>query len=135
MTKEERKKEKRKKELEFVKSLFGKRLTSVLKNKFRSTYIWKDFRNEIKKKRKVDALTGRKLTKTWNLHHIRTDSKLYTDLDEKFYLAMNSQQHTVWHVIYEETRKNPQYIRILEESIMEALKLNNYESFIHKKKQ
>ena len=135
MTREERKKEKKKKELEFVNSLSGKRLTSILKNKFRNTFIWKDFRIKIKNKRKTDALTGRKLTKTWNLHHIRTDSRFYTDLDEDFYMALNNEQHNVWHIIYEEVRKDPQYIRKLEESINYALKLNNYESFIHKKKK
>ena len=134
MTREEKKKQKRKEEEDFVKSLFGKRLTSVLKNKFRETFIWKDFRNGLKQKRKVDFFTGRKLTKTWNCHHRRTDSRLYTDLNEDYYLALNNQMHSLYHICYEEMRKDPKFLRRIEEQILIDLKLNDNESFIHKKK-
>lgn len=133
MTRQERKLENRKKILSYIESLKGKILTQKDKSKFRTTFVWNDFRDSMKKKYKVDALTGRKLTKTWNCHHRRSDSKLYTDLNEKYFLCLNNQQHDLYHIVYEEMLKNPDYLDNMKKLILEDIKTNKGESFIYKK--
>lgn len=125
MTREEQKKEKLKKEKQFIESVKGKALNQQEKSKFRETTVWKDFRKELKEKRKVDAITGRKLTKTWNCHHERFDSRLYTDLNDNYFLCLNNQMHDLLHVCVSETIKNPQFMKRLSEIVDYHIRLNN----------
>ena len=69
MTREEQKKEKLKKEQEFIESIKGKALNQQEKSKFRETTVWKDFRNPFKGE--VDPITLRKLPKRFALHQRR----------------------------------------------------------------
>jgi hypothetical protein len=133
MTREEKRKEKERIEKEFIDSLKNKNITSEQKAKFRTTSFWKNFRNALKAKMKFDFLTGRKLTKTWNCHHRRTDSKLYTVLDEKNFMCLNNQMHDWWHITYEEMRKNPKFLDRVKIEVLKDLNENNWESFIYKK--
>ena len=133
MTREELKKQKEKEEKKFIKSIVGREITGKEKDKFRTTDAWKTFRNQIKKERQVDELTGRKLTKTWNCHHRRTDSRLYTKLNKSSFLALNNQQHKLYHIVYEEMRKDPTYLDRLKKFILKDLNANNWESFVYKK--
>lgn len=133
MTREERKKIKEKEERNFIKTIKGKVITSVLKSKFRATSVWLNFRTALKNERKVDELTGRKLTKTWNCHHRRTDSRLYTDLNKKYFMCLNNQMHDYYHITYEEMRKNPKFLDKVKREVLKDLKRNNWQSFIYKK--
>ena len=125
MTRAEQKKEKLKKEKEFIESCKGKYLNQQEKSKFRSTSIWKEFRKYMKEKYVIDALTGRKLTKTWNLHHVRFDSTLYTELDEEYFLTLNNQMHDLLHVCVSETIKNPDFMKILTAAVNKHIQINN----------
>lgn len=125
MTRAERKEEKLRKEREFVDSIRGKHIDGKIKDLFRRTSIWNNFRRDLKNERKVDALTGRKLTKTWNNHHVRFDSKLYTDLDKEFFLCLNNQMHDFLHIAISETIKNPGFLDRLRELVEWHIKVNN----------
>jgi len=135
MTREEKRKEKEKEELKFIKSIKGKEINSSLKSKFRLTSIWKNFRRALKEKRKVDELTGRKLTKTWNCHHRRSDSKLYTNLKESDFMCLNNQMHDFYHICYEEMRKDIKFLDRVKKEIVKDLKKNNFQSFVYKKQK
>ena len=124
MTRAEQKKEKLKKEQEFIQSCKGKYLNQQEKSKFRETTFWKEFRKGLKEKRKVDAITGRKLTKTWNCHHERFDPALYTDLNEEFFLTLNNQMHDWLHIAVSETIKNPNFMNKAKELVELHIKLN-----------
>ena len=124
MTREEKRKQKLKEEKEFIESIKGEIITGKEKGKFRLTSVWKKFREKLKDERKVDALTGRKLTKTWNLHHVRFDSKLYTDLNEKYFLTLNNQIHDLLHICISETIKNPDFMKILTKEVNRHIKIN-----------
>ena len=125
MTREEQKKEKLKKEKEFIESCKGKYLNQQEKSKFRETTVWKEFRKKLKEKRKVDAITGRKLTKTCNCHHERFDSKLYTDLNDNYFLCLNNQMHDLLHICVSETIKNPQFMKRLSKIVDYHIRLND----------
>ena len=125
MTRKEQKEEKLKRELEFINSIKGQYIDGKTKNEYRKTSIWKDFRKSLKDKRKVDAITGRKLTKTWNNHHVRFDSRLYTDLDEEYFMCLNNQMHDLVHICVSETIKNPKFLDKLKEVVEWHIKVNN----------
>lgn len=125
MTRKELQLEKAKKEKAFLESIKNKYLNQQEKTKFRETSVWKEFRKNLKEKRKVDAITGRKLTKTWNCHHERFDATLYTDLDENYFLCLNNQMHDLLHICVSETIKNPDFMKKLTQIVNYHIKLNN----------
>lgn len=125
MTREEQRQEKLRKEQEFIDSIRGIHIDGKIKELFRRTVTWMNFRKYLKEKRKVDELTGRKLTKTWNCHHQRFDSKLYTDLDEKYFSCLNNQMHDLTHICISETIKNPDFMKKLTEFVEYHIKLND----------
>ena len=124
MTRAEQKKEKLRKELEFINSIKNIHIDGKIKDLFRRTTVWNDFRKILKEERKVDALTGRKLTKTWNCHHMRFDSRLYTDLDKQFFRCYNNQIHDLVHLCVTETIKNPDFMKKLTDEVNIHIELN-----------
>lgn len=124
MTRKEIHEEKIRKENELISSLKDKMITGKEKDLFRKTSVWKEFRNRLKAERKVDALTGRKLTKTWNCHHERFDPALYLDLDEQYFLCLNNQMHDVVHICVSETIKDPEFMNRLSEIVQFHIKIN-----------
>ena len=125
MTRSEQKYLKECKEKQFIESIKGQKIDGKTKAEFRKTSVWKEFRNKLFKERKVDALTGRKLTKTWNCHHERFDPTLYTDLNEEFFLTLNTQIHDWLHIAISETIKNPKFMDIAKEFVERHIQLNN----------
>ncbi len=69
--------------------------------KFRTTKEWKEFREYMKEKYDgKDAITGEKLRKGWNLHHMDLDSSHYTNLDENMFIPLNMGTHDKLHKMY-----------------------------------
>lgn len=124
MTRKEIHEEKIRKENELIFSLKGQVITGKLKELFRRTTVWIEFRKRLKAERKVDFLTGRKLTKTWNCHHMRFDPRLYTDLDEKYFRCYNNQIHDLVHICVSETIKNPEFMKKLTDEVNLHLEIN-----------
>lgn len=139
MTREEKKKEKLEEEKQFIESIKGKYLTGDLKKKFRETMFWKNFRGEfyivdikiLKNGKKkfiigVDYLTRNKLTKRFNLHHKKLDSRFYTELIKKYYVPLNPQSHECVHWFYTQCIKDPTFEKRFLDLIHEMLELNNF---------
>lgn len=125
MTRKEQREEKLRKEKAFIDSIRGIYIDGIIKDLFRRTVFWNDFRKKLKAERKVDYLTGRKLTKTWNCHHMRFDPRLYTDLDEKYFRTYNNQMHDLVHICISETIKNPDFMKKLTEEVNLHIELND----------
>ena len=125
MTRKEQKELKLKKEREFIDSIRGKCIDGKTKNEYRTTLEWKNFRKKLKEERKVDALTGRKLTKTWNCHHMRFRPELYTDLNEQFFKCLNNQMHEWLHIAISETIKDPTFMDRAKELVLIHVEINN----------
>ena len=124
MTRKEQRELKLRKETEFLNSIRDKPIDGKLKGEYRTTSFWKDFRNLLKKERKTDYLTGRKLTKTWNCHHMRFDPRLYTYLDKEFFRCYNNQIHDLVHLCVTETIKNPDFMKKLTDEVNLHIELN-----------
>lgn len=75
-------------------------ITAEDKGKFRQRKVWTEFRKEMRKLRKVDAITGSKLTKTYHLHHCQFDPEKYDDLRPEVFECLNSQSHDAVHFFF-----------------------------------
>lgn len=77
------------------------------KTKFRASKKWKDFRDRMREKQKVDPVTGAKLTRCANLHHkVLTDEEsVYTDIsDEDNFVFVNQMTHKVIHFLFSKSK-------------------------------
>lgn len=72
------------------------------RTKFRNTVKWKRFRAYIKKKQNnIDVITGKKLLKGSNLHHLDLNSDNYSNLEnEDNFVFLNKQTHEMIHWLY-----------------------------------
>lgn len=139
MTREEKKKEKLKLENEFIQSIKGKYLNKLLKDEFRKTQFWLNFRKsfyilgiKILKNGKakeiinIDYFTGSKLAKRFNLHHLNLDSHFYTELERENFIPLNQQSHDCLHWFYTQTCKDKDFEKRFLEIIHKMQKLNYY---------
>lgn len=72
------------------------------KKNFRNTVGWKRLREEIKEEQcGLDPITGKKLTKSANLHHMVLDENKYEHVDNHDdFLLLNKLTHDVLHFCY-----------------------------------
>lgn len=70
------------------------------KQKFRTSAKWKKFRAYMKKKYKVDAITGKPLRAGWQLHHLDMSDENYEDLKEENFICLNRNTHKIIHEIF-----------------------------------
>ncbi len=77
------------------------------KAQFRRSKEWTTFRQRMKKKQKYDYVTGSPLAKGFNLHHLREDPKLYSDIsDDSMFVCLNNMSHSCLHFLWgDETRR------------------------------
>lgn len=105
--------------------------TQKKKRNFRDSKKWKDFRKrKMLEQKGICALSKRKLTGRWNLHHLDLDATHYEDLsDPTKYVALNSRQHSLVHEIYYGWQKYGKwdYIRRLITLLTEMLVINGEE--------
>ena len=98
------------------------------KNKFRQSAKWKRFRAYMKKKYKVDAITGKPLRPGWQLHHMREDWSTYKDLDEKYFLCLNQLTHKALHWLERYDKKTGELLcYYAEQQRLLNSKTTNYE--------
>ena len=82
------------------------------KRAFRNTKAWKTFRHSIFVRDKgKDYITGKKLLKGYECHHLDLDKENYKKLDEENFLCLNKLSHKFIHWIY------PLYIK--DENVVE----------------
>lgn len=75
------------------------------KNVFRRSKAWHTFRENIREKQKTDPVTGAKLSKNYNLHHLDLNADNYTDIsDETHFVGLNSTTHSMIHYLFGDTR-------------------------------
>lgn len=96
-----------------------KRYVENQKEKFRKSPEWKEFRihmAEVFKHR--DYITGRKLTKGYNVHHLKVNQEpeTYCDLsNESNFIPLNSYSHKLLHYVYTYYKKDKTILNRLQE--------------------
>lgn len=95
-------------------------MNSIEKANFRRSKKWKDFRETFREDK--DALTGKKLSTRFNLHHMDLNSEHYTDISKREnYLPLNKKSHDAIHFLYTYYKKDRIIISQLE-AILERMK-------------
>jgi hypothetical protein len=71
------------------------------KRRFRASKIWKEFRDRIRKKQVVDPVTGQKLTRLANLHHLDLHEENYENIsNEENFVFLNQATHKTIHFFF-----------------------------------
>lgn len=91
-------------------------MTLQERNQFRKTKQWLDFRKQIAELyNNRDAITGDKLRKGWNLHHLDLDKNNYDKLIPEHFIPLNKGTHELLHRLYTfiVKAKNDRYCNML----------------------
>lgn len=101
-------------------------MTQSEKKKFRLTAKWKKFRQKIRKLHNCrDYITGEKLLRTWNLHHICMKSESYTDIsDDSMFIPLNKETHKLVHYMFNVYKHDKTVIVKLKSVLDKMLEVN-----------
>lgn len=95
------------------------------KAKFRKSKEWKEFRKKIYEKQNgKDYVTGKKLYKMYNVHHLDMSAENYEKLDEDNFIALNKQMHDTVHILFRYYAKDPSILEKLEKILERMKELN-----------
>ena len=95
------------------------------KAKFRKSKEWKEFRKKIYEKQKgCDYLSGKKLYKGHNIHHLDMSIENYDKLDEDNFIALNKQMHDVVHILFRYYKNDKTILSRLEQILEKMDELN-----------
>ena len=98
---------------------------SEKKSKFRKSKEWKEFRKRIfDKQDRKDIITGKKLYKGYNVHHLDMSVENYDKLTEENFIAVNKQTHKVLHFLFRYYQKDPNILDRLKEVLDRMNELN-----------
>ena len=96
-----------------------------VKAKFRQSKAWREFRKKIFDKQDgKDAITGKKLYKGYNVHHLDMSAENYDQLIEENFIAVNKQTHETIHTLFRYYQKDPTILDRLKEVLDRMNELN-----------
>lgn len=89
---------------------------AIMKRKFRASKKWKDFRKQVHDKQKGKCyITGKKLQKRAECHHLDQRAENYKNLDLERFVMLNPMMHEVVHNIYRYWVKDKDILSRIEE--------------------
>lgn len=89
--------------------------TQQKKRGFRDTKRWKDFREHMKEiQGGICQVTGAKLTRLWQLHHMDLDEDNYQNLIEDNFVCLSWNMHKVVHALFVKSKPKEWRKRILK---------------------
>ena len=95
------------------------------KRNFRQNKRWKIFKQEMKDRcGKVDAITQKKLYRTWQLHHRNLNEAEYENLREDWFLPCNNLTHKFIHWLYNYFVKDPAIIDRIKAEMEKMKEIN-----------
>ena len=84
------------------------------KRKFRQSKKWQDFRHQMyEQSNRVCAVTGAKLTKMWQLHHMDLNEEHYENLEPENFVCLSWNMHKVVHAIFVKSKPREWRKRVL----------------------
>ena len=96
-----------------------------VKTKFRQSKEWKEFRKRIFNKQDgKDIITGKKLYRGYNVHHLDMSAENYDKLIEKNFVAVNKQTHEALHFLFRYYQKDPAILDRLKTILDKMIELN-----------
>lgn len=100
--------------------------TQRKKRNFRNSKKWKEFRHRINLKQKGRCyISGAKLNKLSNLHHMNLNPDCYEDVtDEDNFVFLNHSMHEVVHALWRYYKDDETILERLEEVLCKMKQLN-----------
>ena len=96
-----------------------------IKAKFRQSKEWKEFRKKIFDKQDgKDIITGKKLYKGYNTHHLDMSAENYDKLTEENFIAVNKTTHDALHFLFRYYQKDPAILDRLKTVLDRMSELN-----------
>ena len=96
-----------------------------VKAKFRQSKEWKEFRKRIFDKQDgKDVITGKKLYKGFNCHHLDMSAENYDQLIEENFIAVNKTTHETIHTLFRYYQKDPNILDRLKTVLDRMNELN-----------
>ena len=96
-----------------------------VKAKFRQSKEWKEFRKRIFDKQDgKDVITGKKLYKGFNCHHLDMSAENYDQLIEENFIAVNKTTHETIHALFRYYQKDPTVLDRLKTTLDRMNELN-----------
>lgn len=84
------------------------------KRRFRDSKRWKEFREHMKALQENRCqITGAKLTKLWQLHHMDLDENNYQNLDDDNFVCLSWNMHKVVHALFVKSKPKEWRSRVL----------------------
>ena len=95
------------------------------KAKFRQSKEWKEFRKRIFDKQDgKDVITGKKLYKGYNVHHLDMSAENYDQLIEENFIAINKQTHETIHTLFRYYRDDKDILNRIKQTLDKMVELN-----------
>ena len=96
-----------------------------VKAKFRQSKEWKEFRKRMFEKQDgKDIITGKKLYKGFNCHHLDMSAENYDKLIEENFIAVNKTTHETIHALFRYYQKDPTVLDRLKTFLEKMNELN-----------
>ena len=99
------------------------------KKEFRKSKEWLDFRKVISEAfNNKDFITGKKLSKGFNVHHLHMDQDIegYCDLSKvDEFMPLNRYTHKLLHYLFTYYKKDPSVLERLKEVLNKMARLSN----------
>ena len=95
------------------------------KAKFRASKEWKEFRKIIfDKQNGKDIITGKKLYKGYNCHHLNMDADNYDKLIEENFIAVNKNTHETLHFLFRYYKNDKDILNRIKQILDKMIELN-----------
>ena len=84
------------------------------KKKFRDSKRWKDFRHQMyEQSGRECAITGNRLTRLWQLHHMDMSEEHYENLKPENFVCLSWNMHKVVHALFVKSKPKEWRKRVL----------------------
>ena len=91
-----------------------KKVTQKDKRRFRDSKKWKDFREHMKTlQNETCQITGARLTKLWQLHHMDLDESNYENRIDENFVCLSWNMHKVVHALFVKSKPRAWRSRLL----------------------
>jgi hypothetical protein len=85
------------------------------KRRFRDTKRWKEFREHMKALQdNTCQITGARLTRLWQLHHMDLNEEHYENLKEENFVCLSWNMHKVVHALFVKSRPREWRKRVMK---------------------
>ena len=96
-----------------------------IKAKFRKTKEWREFRKIIfDKQNGKDIITGKKLYKCYNVHHLDMSDDNYDKLIEENFIAVNKNTHEALHFLFRYYKNDKDILNRIKQVLEKMTELN-----------